>query len=893
MGVVYEAIDEDLDRRVAVKLVRPTASSNRRRGRLLREAQAIARVAHPNVIVVYEVGAINDEIYVAMELVEGPTLSEWLAATDRSWDEVIHVFLQAGRGIKAAHEIGLIHRDFKPANVLLGTDGRVRVADFGVVAVAPELSREQLPRQLRTSMTHTGALVGTPSYMAPELLEGGEADALSDQFSFCVALYQALYRERPFAGDNVDQLLNNIESGQLHPPPRGHGVPAWIHAIVVRGLGARAQRWPSMDALLSALDPERRRRRRRLAALAMALVLLTCVAGSAWARLVTTRCQTSDALAGIWDSSIRADLRSTLLELTSPEHTAAVTSRIDTYARSLLAVREQACKATRVHGEQSEALMDARMRCLDHRARELGALVEVLGDADEDVVDRAVSAVAALPAVERCSDPDYVNATLPPPDDPTTAIEVEALGESLARVRALDRAGRLGEARRQLDSLLELAARLDYRPLDAELNLVHGILLDDLGDGKAAAERLEQAYLDAHACGDDEIAQQAASRLVHVLGFRLMQSEPAQMWARFAEAELDFTNDELSRVHLALSRGEVHEAAGEPEAALGLYLEAQQLHDALPHPDPLLRAEILDDIGVVQIELSQYDEARTTLSRAYQYWTAELGDDHPLVARGISSLGVLHARTGHYAEAARAWETALGIWSTTKGAESDDVAAMHSNLGVVYRLLGDHEAAHHHLERALELRERLLGPDHPRVAGVHGNLGNLATAREDYAGALAAFTRALEISEAEFGPDDIRLASMLAGIGQAAVELGEARKALQVLERALDLQERHLAPGHNKTTETRMRIATAQLALGDTRAARKQLDLGLAEIAERPPSEAGQCRTGLTHARVLEAEGDRQAARAQAMTAIEQCKVHDPENRRALERLEQWLERPP
>ena len=328
MGAVYAAYDEELHRRLAIKLLHTGVAGTEGRGRLLREAQAMARVSHPHVVQIYEVGVHEQEVFVAMELVDGETLAAWQRQGGRPAPEILRLYLQAGRGLAAAHAVGLIHRDFKPDNVLLGADGRVRVGDFGLaralaptpapspassgstlsagrpVVAAPALARTAeralaLPSDasaaldetasaggeldgrsgatassrsfaagpgsrsedlLARPMTQFGAIVGTPAYMAPEQHRGDTLDARSDQFSFCAALYAALYDQRPFAGDTLAALVANVHAGALRPPPADHGAPESIFPLLRRGLARDpADRWPDMDALLAALDRDPRR----------------------------------------------------------------------------------------------------------------------------------------------------------------------------------------------------------------------------------------------------------------------------------------------------------------------------------------------------------------------------------------------------------------------------------------------------------------------------------------------------------------------------------------------------------------------------------------------------------------------------------------------------------
>lgn len=264
MGVVYAARAPKLDRQVAVKLLRASWDKSR----LEREARALAKLSHPNVISVYDVGEAEGQTFIAMELVEGCTLRAWLAANNRSLREVIEMLLHAGRGLAAAHSAGLVHRDFKPENIMVGRDGRARVLDFGIVAQSgPEAERIQGPRKdpaatpsdpdLRGSgngLTGTGTRVGTPAYMAPEQLRAEQADERADQFAFCTVLWEAVHGNRPFQGERA-QLLRRVRDLQPNPPANPRIAPPWLDRVMRRGLTVDpAQRHPSMTALLKAME---------------------------------------------------------------------------------------------------------------------------------------------------------------------------------------------------------------------------------------------------------------------------------------------------------------------------------------------------------------------------------------------------------------------------------------------------------------------------------------------------------------------------------------------------------------------------------------------------------------------------------------------------------------
>ena len=266
MGVVVSAYDPKLDRKVALKLLRPGVNpdegSGGARARLLREAQAMAKLRHPNVVAVYEVGEYRDQVFIAMEHVPGGNLVRW-ADKHRDepggWRKIVDAYVDAGRGLLAAHREGLVHRDFKPANVLVDED-RFQVTDFGIASIGGREVLDDLglvpPRDADTveSTSASHGLLGTAPYMAPELIEGEPADAKSDQFAFCVALFESLYGHRPFVGENNAAIVESIVTGKIQRPVRERSVPQWVRDALMRGLSSDAQaRWPSMADLLATL----------------------------------------------------------------------------------------------------------------------------------------------------------------------------------------------------------------------------------------------------------------------------------------------------------------------------------------------------------------------------------------------------------------------------------------------------------------------------------------------------------------------------------------------------------------------------------------------------------------------------------------------------------------
>ena len=395
MGVVYAAHDSKLERTIALKVLHPRTRGDTAGTRLQREAQAMARLRHPNVLTVFETGTHGDQVFVAMEYVEGGTLGEWLAGGPRPWREVLDKLLQAGRGLLAAHRVGLVHRDFKPANALLDGDGRVLVADFGLArsgadpvanAILPagELERTDAgdgDALLDATLTQTGALVGTPAYMSPEQFAGVPATPRSDQFSFCVVLYEALYGERPFAGADVGELAVNVERGLVKRAPRGARVPSGVRAVILRGLSvAPGRRFPSMDELLRALERAARPRSRLwlgIAAVAAAclgtgVLVLSDVDPDAADEAAELTCQErADSVKQLWNDDARASVRAAFetLALDAGAY-AELDATLTEYAGGLAGRYGERCIATSLGA--AAAAVDV---CLEDRRAALGELV--------------------------------------------------------------------------------------------------------------------------------------------------------------------------------------------------------------------------------------------------------------------------------------------------------------------------------------------------------------------------------------------------------------------------------------------------------------------------------------------------------------------------------------
>ncbi|HET6585514.1 MAG TPA: serine/threonine-protein kinase, partial [Nannocystaceae bacterium] len=468
MGVVYAAYDPELDRKVALKLLRtdaPAGADSDAPRRLQREAQALARLDHPNVVAVHDVLDYEGRIVLAMEFVEGDTLGSWRKARPRSWREILEVFVAAGRGLLAAHDRGLVHRDFKPDNVMITPSGgagdhRVRVMDFGLArpSGAPRDADDatvdvpRSPSAFDSQLTHVDVVIGTPAYMAPEQLAGRDVGPAADQFSFCVALWETLYGERPFRGDGLPDLARAIVEGDLCAPPSGARVPRWLHRACERGMAASpSHRFADMHALLATLQGGHRRKRLRGAAIglgAIAVIGLGLAVDRQRARTEAEAACERDgaAIAEIWNDSARVAVRTGLVQSGAPqaEMTALkVTPWLDEHAQAWERARTDACRAHALDRRWDVEVLDRAVWCLDERKLELQALVARLADADGEAANRAVQAAAGLARIEPCLDDATLRRRSPPP--PETRDEIPELHAEFARADALWATGAYAE----------------------------------------------------------------------------------------------------------------------------------------------------------------------------------------------------------------------------------------------------------------------------------------------------------------------------------------------------------------------------------------------------------------------------------------------------------------
>jgi len=908
MGTVLEAFDRRLDRRVALKLLHRSLGGAHTQG-LMREARALAKLSHPNVVQVYEVGEAEGQAFIAMELVQGCSLASWLSRRPRpSWQECVAVYLQAGEGLAAAHARGLVHRDFKPSNAVIDDDGRVRVLDFGLarqveaaaVSVEPsgepsvELSVEEADAEQEP--TQTGTVLGTPGYMPPEQMRGHEVDARSDQFSYCVALYEALYGERPFTGRTIGGLMASVSAGA--PAPRVATVPAALRAVVLRGLEVVPDdRWPSMAALLVELRRLVSPRRRSWQALGLVggLAALGLGVGLGLGRgAVDDPCGGARAqLRGIWDDARREALEAAILgtELAYAADTwERVRTQLDAYADAWVLRHTEVCEATSVRKEQSAEVMDLRMGCLRERRLALDQAVTVLVHTDATRVEHAVAVVAGLPTLSRCDEVEALRAELPPPEDPDVAARVEALREQLSQARALLMVGAYAESTEVIEAVVGEAEALSYAPLVAEALLVRGLVGIELARYSQAASDLEAAYVLAAENRHDEVEAEAAAGLSWVVGHEQVRLELGLQWgttalalARGLRAAPEAEAEALNIVGALLVR------QGKPDEALVRYERALAIRNALGGPEDATVAALHNNIGSVLTGQGRLAEALDHLQRAVALRERAQGPLHPELAGPLNNLGNVLKRQGKLVEAQRSYERALAIDEQVLDPVHPDLAIALDNLGLVLYDQGQLVEAQRYHERALVIRERALGLGHPEVAVTLNNLGNVLDELGRPTQALACYQRAVAIWEATLGADHPNVTATLHNIGTVLAAQGKPEEALESFSRAVAA----LGPQHPGIADSLMAMADIELTLHDDAAAREHAERALAMVESAESAEASAdivAESSFLLARVLGSDRSQRArARSLAQRAREAYATLGDVGRARVTEIDAWL----
>lgn len=846
MGTVFAAYDPQLDRRIALKLLGGAGE-----GAGLAEARALARLSHPNVVAVYDAGTIDGHAFIAMEYIVGRTLAQWLELAPRSGREILAMFLEVGRGLAAAHAAGIVHRDFKPQNVLVGDDARARVVDFGLAHASD------------AAPSHQGAPAGTPLYMAPELFAGAPASVQSDGFAFGVALWDALYGAPPFDARSVENLVSAMHEA-LRPPKRRSDVPRHVEEALRRQLlRDPAARFPSTDALLAALAPVRSK-----APFVIAGVVALSVAG-VWAarERSTSVCEVQ------WRDDTTQALRSVGGALAAvPTPAAAATSRTAVDALSDFDEAHASAKAEVCRIAAGDPLGAARSgACIDAHRRSADALVELLTTPDVTVAMAVPSLVAALGDPVSCLDPLVAAREAPSNLDPLTLARAEPIRRALADALTFAKAGRPAAGEARLAEIASDVDALDDPAVRGETALVRATVLTDLDRLDEAIVAWYDSIAWATEAGDRLTAARGWIELIYVEGHLRENVEGANLAIRMSEAELaamppdpTLAARRLGRLGVALfSRGEIELAsttlrdAVDQLRSLGLELEA---------------ATVLMNLAGIESVAGGHTDAESWIAEVAAIWAATLPEGHPDFSRipearsQIAELqGDTAARVRYLEEAHRMRAAAIGdthhesivlevLLAESLLQQGDDegatrwsvLAAEHARgsehagvrlstaRGMAQTLhhIGRNEEAARWIDEAMTIATSELPEDSPQFVSLLETRADVSTARGDHAAALADYQRVLVTVQSLWGPKHPFAAQSHGDITQAFFGLGrleEARRALQAAREVIATMD-DVAPAQR--LDAYVEIAQASWLMGEAERADVEAQHALQFAAE-------------------------------------------------------------
>jgi tetratricopeptide (TPR) repeat protein/predicted Ser/Thr protein kinase len=823
MGTVYLANDVTLGRDVAIKVHRAGTGNDR----LHREAMAMAKLAHPNVVTVFEVGSVDDRMYVAMELIRGSTLRGWLADTPRSWREIVALLVEVGAGLAAAHAAGLVHRDFKPENVLVGDDGRPRVGDFGLAHLGPQATQNVVaPLDVDARATVTGTVLGTPAYMAPEQFDG-TVDARSDQFAFCVVAWECLFGARPFAGRSLVEIQAAIERHEIARPAKTE-VPERLRRAIERGLALDPEaRYPDLASLLAALRDAAAPHRRRLvvAGIAAAVVAGLAVWGAfaLQARRADAACvERGDEIRALFDAEARDGVQRAFAATGSPsaqssfEHVAGVLGR---YTESLAARTTEVCRGT----DDPPRIAAARDACLDEHQRDLAAMVRGLAHARDAI------------AVQRA--PDVAWAMY----EPVPCSEVTPLLQ--AAQTSTDEAKRLHAIKLQHHTGDYATAVTASKQLLAEARANHNVNLEmqvllQLGQLQMSQEKLDEAataFQDletlAETTGRDLDAAMALGQLAAIAG-------------------VDRHDYATAHRQLALAKAKLQRLGGKN---LGM------------------NADLLTIEGQILSDESKLPDAERALRQAVAFSEQAYGADNPKVVTSIGTLSQVLRSEGKLPESLDASRRTLAVIVQALGEEHPTAAGAQMNLASTLIMLKRYDEARDLLRHADAVFERVWGPDHPVRAALLGNLGGLEYEQQHYDAALVAYRKAVTVLERAAGPESADTAGARRDVARTLVAMGKYADALVESQQDVAILEK-VGKDNPRLPGAQIQLAHIHLALGHPAVALPIAERGLAnELAQGTDADRDELATGrFVLARALwDTNGDRARARSLAEQAVE------------------------
>jgi len=843
MASVYSAYDTHLERIVAVKMLRAELEIEEVRARMLREAQAMARLKHENVVTVYEVGTFENRIYIAMEYVDGKTLNAWSKET-RPWRDVLRVLKAAGRGLAAAHEARLVHRDFKPDNVLVGKDGRVLVSDFGIALSEPRTDvtsdetllaqetpetgvrarvsrrggtitilatsigaddREDAPSTTGPSLsasdterlTQAGAVLGTPGYMAPEHLFTGVDDARSDQFSFCVSMYRALYGKRPFEFQNLSTYRVAVQRPP-EPPPSSTPVPSWVHAVILRGLQQDpTRRFASMNDLLDALEQDPSRRYRKVAA--AAAVVAACAAGLfAYGKHraeLLRQCSEGDALmAATWNADRSRALRAAF-EQSGIQHAPDAADRairtIDQYAQTWKTTHRTVAEATLLQRRQEVGVMTRRLRCLERGRERLGAVLDLLAGADAVVVQHALDAIYELPVSESCATTDLANLPALPPQHELRA-RVLASERTVAQAQALVDFGNLTKAEELTKLGIAEARAIPYARTEAELLLIDGSSKQRRGETKVAIDSFLEAFGAGERAADDALAGRAAVWMSRLCATWMRKTDEAERWNFVAQSlATRVGHDDALQVEILIARTLINSWAGRTHENVDLHDKIIELTRRRYGDRDLRFARALEARSLTYELAGQSERSIQDLRAAIDIVVALTGADNRALAKDYANLGASLTTLRRFAEAKAAYEHAFTLQTEKPSQRLFDI---YEGLAEVDVELGEPDVALAVIEKGLGVAQA-LELDGTREWPLRAIRAAALARKGDINGKAAECSRILADQElrGKVTSTETYYPDALTCLGEAELALHQTKSAIAHLERSVSLTKRLLA----------------------------------------------------------------------------------------------------
>jgi serine/threonine protein kinase len=898
LGTVWRAHDRKLDREVALKLLHADALRRplRARRQLFAEAALMAKLNHPNVVRVYDLDEHEGELFVAMELVTGTTARRWQRQRERSWRELLDVYLAAGAGLAAAHQAKLVHGDFKPDNVLIGDDGRVLVTDFAVtrhvLEARLELELARASDDTRPDTGHTGAsssagaasrsgsqdrgadaagtgtrepptsdsdaqllplVIGTPAYMAPEQFLGQLADAAADQFAFCVALWEALAGERPFRGRTWAQLHAAATRGpardSLRPGPRA------LWTTLARGLSvAPSDRWPSLEVLLERLRRVRDRGRRwalagagiGLCGLGFAAAIPTLLAGSPDAEVieVVQQCDPSEVpaeLARSWTPARRdaivAAFDSTGLAFAKAARQHALT-RLDAWASGWADARAQACRST-------DASARTQLLCVDRNLASFGALVDVLAEADASTVERVHELVELLPEPDGCEGFELPRRL--DPSDPAALQRHVRLEGTIDRVRFLWLVGRTETGLKEVEPLIAEAEREHADALVAEARSLRAALWLD-ADVDGAADELFAAALAARRAGAHETE---AFALMSLAESEAMRGEPRpERWLDQAELAVELEPSPRLRAELYSMRGVVANYRGDPNSSRKWFEQALLEGGDSPSYRRLL---YMLNFGGILINLDELERGTATLRRVVELATQQWPQGTPELGVLYNTLASAEFAMGRFELAYEQRQRSYDLLVAAFGAEHVLVRTIRFNLAIVESEVGRCEAARERLDALLPELRASAAPNDPLLPNLLVRRALLCGELDERS--LAWADEALELATAMFPEASLGLARIAAHRGYVLVSAGKLADAERAFAGQVPVFAAELHEQNNERAWANVGYGLALAGQGKPEA-RAMLETGIKWLGPRWVRERALAEAALTQ---LDAEQAKQA----------------------------------